>query len=55
MLTKRFVRQRRRKSMKRLARFVNLLFSYSTLHLHAPFCGEANYSKALVTLARLFG
>jgi hypothetical protein len=30
-----------------------LLFSRFTLHLHTPFCGEANYSKRLPISARL--
>jgi hypothetical protein len=54
MLAKRFVRQRRGKSMKRLAYFVNPFFSSLTLHLHASFCGEANYSKALAAAQELF-
>ncbi|MGK5023097.1 hypothetical protein, partial [Janthinobacterium sp. LB2P10] len=38
---------RRRKSMKRFGYFVNLLFSPCfTLHLHASFSEEANYSQA---------
>ncbi|MFA9219311.1 MAG: hypothetical protein ACEQSK_19710, partial [Sphingomonadaceae bacterium] len=43
---------RRRKSMKHLQRFVNLLFSRFTLHLHALFCEGANYSKAASSMAR---
>jgi hypothetical protein len=31
--------------MRRFAHLVNPFFSSLTLHLHASFCGEANYSK----------
>ncbi|MDC8760964.1 hypothetical protein, partial [Janthinobacterium fluminis] len=52
LATKRFVCQpRRRKSMKRFACFVNFYF-YCPVVSDRPLIGEANYSKALVVLAR---